>query len=138
MTNMIPQTEGAIPFPFDIAFVDSATSPAVRAQIENQLQRLTRFYERITFARVNVRIPHKHRTPGQRQFHVHVQVDLPGRSLVASRESSAGDRNMDIHRVVRDAFLKVTRQLEDFVKTRNRKKVLGANNSPLETIKPSA
>lgn len=117
MNTMIPQTEGTIPFPYDIAFVDSAASPAVRSQIEENLLRLCHFYDRITFARVYVRIPHKHRAQG-RQFHVHIQLDLPGRRLAASRETEADDRRADIHRAVRDAFAKITRQLEDFVKLR--------------------
>jgi ribosome-associated translation inhibitor RaiA len=124
MTNMIPLTEGTIPFPYDVAFVDSATSPAVRSQIEDNLLRLSHFYERITFARVYVRIPHKHRTQG-RQFHVHIQLDVPGRRLAASRETEPDDRHTDIHRAVRDAFMKMTRQLEDFVKHRNAKKGQG-------------
>lgn len=121
MNQMIPRTEVGIPYPYEITFVDSETSPAIRQQIEENLTRLAHFYNRITFAHVYVRIQHKRRLSA-RQFHIHVQLDVPGRRLAASREPDANDRHLDIQRAVRDAFHKVTRQLEDFVKYRNGRK----------------
>lgn len=115
--------ESSVPFPFEVSFVDSETSPAVRYQIEEHLARLSHFYDRITFAHVYVRIPHKHR--GARSFHIHIQLDVPGRRLVASRDPDATDKHTEIHLAVRDAFSKITRQLEDFVKHRQERKALG-------------
>lgn len=107
----------AIPFPYDVRFVDCETSPAIRSLIEDQLGRITHFYDRITSARVNVRIPHKH--GGVRYFHIHVQLEVPGRRLAVSREPEANEKHTDIKLAIRDAFQKMTRQLEDFVKYRN-------------------
>ena len=112
--------ESPIPFPYDIAFVDTDTSDAVRGQIEEHLARLSHFYDRITYARVNVRVPHKH--GGFRMFHIHVEVDVPGRRLAATREPELDDKHTEPRLAIRDAFHKVTRQLEDFVKQRNEKK----------------
>lgn len=112
--------ETSIPFPYDIAFVDTDTSDAVRDQIEEHLGRLTHFYDRITYARVNVRVPHKH--GGVRMFHIHIEVDVPGRRLAATREPELNDKHCDPRLAIRDAFHKITRQLEDFVKQRNEKK----------------
>ena len=112
--------ESPVPFPYEVSFIDSDTSPAVKAQVEEYLVRLSHHYDRITFAHVYVRIPHKHRS--NRLFHVHVQVDVPGRRLVVSREPEASDKHMDIRLALRDAFQKVTRQLEGFNKSRNEHK----------------
>jgi ribosomal subunit interface protein len=118
-------TGPSVPFPFDVSFVDSETSPAVRYQIEEHLERLSHFYDRITYAHVYVRIPHKH---GRRSFHVHVQLDVPGRRIAVSRDCEDSDKLMDVHIAVRDAFNKVTRQLEDFAKVRRGHKGLGLVN----------
>ena len=63
--------DAAIPFSYDIRFDDCTPSAAVRYAVEEQLSRLTRFFDRITDCRVSVRIPHKH--SGKRTFHINIQ-----------------------------------------------------------------
>jgi ribosome-associated translation inhibitor RaiA len=112
----LPQSTADIPFPYDISFVDSSPSDAVRFQIEEHLSRLGRFYDRITDCRVIIRIPHKH--GGARFFHIHLQLDVPGKRLAVSREPEVKDEHTAVRIAIRDAFHKLTRQLEDFVKAR--------------------
>ncbi|NJL25429.1 MAG: ribosome-associated translation inhibitor RaiA [Calothrix sp. SM1_5_4] len=112
-----PQAAALPYFPYNISFVDCDSSEALRGLVEDQLTRLSHFYDRITDAKVFVRIPHKH--SGARLFHIHVQLDVPGKRLVASREPAVDERHLDVRIAVRDAFQKLTRQLEDFVKSRN-------------------
>ena len=107
-----------IPFPYDIRFTDSESSPAVCFLVEEQLLKLSRIHDRITDCRVAVTIPHKH--SHARHFHVQIQLDVPGKRLAVSRDPKKDDGHMEIRRAVHDAFHKLTRQLEDFLKARNR------------------
>lgn len=109
-----------IPFPYDIRFVDTESSDAVKFQIEEQLARLAHHYDRITHARVLVRIPHKH--GHNRFFHIHVQLDIPGRRLAVSREPEANEKHTDIRLALKDAFQKLIRQLEDYTEARGQHK----------------
>ena len=115
-----------IPFPYEIRFVDTDTSVAAREQIEEYLSRLTHFHDRITFARVNVRVPHKHSL--KRQYHVHIEVDMPGRLLAVSREPEVTDKHLDIRSAIRDAFHKMNRLVDGFVKERNHHKGRGEHH----------
>lgn len=116
-TSLPNAGQGGVPFPYDIRFVDCESSPAARATIEEYLARMAHYYNRIDFGRVNVRIPHKH--GGIRFYHIHVQLDVPGKRLAVSREPEANDKHTDIRLAIRDAFHKLTRELKDFVKHRN-------------------
>lgn len=109
--------DGVVPFPYDVRFVDCEVSPAVRHLCEEYLARMAHFYDRIDFGRVYLRIPHKH--GHNRFFHVHVQLDIPGRRLVASREPEVNDKHMDVRLAIRDAFHSLQRELVDFTKRRN-------------------
>ncbi len=101
----------AIRFPYDISFADSDTSPATVEKIEGYLARLDRHYDRITDCKVFVRIPHK----GPKLFHVHIQLDIPGKRLAVSRDAEMDDSHATIQTAIKDAFQKITRQLEDHV-----------------------
>lgn len=98
-------------FYYEIEFVGCDPSDAVTALIEKKLRKLQQFFDRITAAYVTIRVPH-HR--GNRPFfHVHIHLDVPGRSIVVNREPERNEEHMDIGIAVRDAFDKATRQLED-------------------------
>jgi ribosome-associated translation inhibitor RaiA len=103
-------------FPYDISFIDCEPSAAVRFQIEENLSRVDHLYHRIIDCKVAVRIAHKHSK--NRFFHIHVQMDIPGRRLVVSRDTESPVKNTEIHRAVRDAFHKLARQLDDVTNIR--------------------
>ena len=121
-TSAGPLTQIAQPisFPYDITFADSEASPATRAKIEEYLTRLERHYDRIIDCKVFVRIPHKH--GGVRFFHIHIQLDIPGKRIAVSREPEINDDHVDPQMAIKDAFDKVMRQLDDYVKFRREKK----------------
>jgi ribosomal subunit interface protein len=105
-----------IPFPYDIRFTDSASSDAVRFQVEEHLRKLGRLYNRIIDCRVAVAIPHK--SKNTHSFQIHVQLDIPGKRLAVSRDVDEDDRHIKIRTAINDAFHKLTRQLEAFLETR--------------------
>lgn len=105
-----------VPFPYDISFADCESSPATRLKIEEQMLRLTRVFDRIQGVKVFIRIPHRH--GGLRQFHINIQVDVPGKRIAVSRDPEVTDDHRVIGLAIRDAFTKAVRQLECFAKLR--------------------
>ncbi len=114
----VPETP-TIGFPYDISFADSETSPATVERIETYLAKLSQRYDRITDCRVIVRIPHNH---GPKLFHVHIQLDVPGKRLAVGRDNEPDDSHSEIQTAIKDAFQKITRQLDDFTKIRKEHK----------------
>jgi ribosome-associated translation inhibitor RaiA len=104
-------------FPYDISFADCEPSPATIAKVEEHLTKLQRYYDRITDAKVIIRIPHKH--GGLRFFHIHLQLDVPGKRLAVSREPEANDDHTDIQTALKIAFEKLQHQLVEFARSRN-------------------
>lgn len=103
-------------FPYKIHFTDSPVSPAVQSQIEAHLAKIGQLHERINSCEVTVRIPHKHHA--KRFFHIHILLKVPGDQIVVSREHEDDEAHMKIETAVHDAFNKLSRQLNDFVKKR--------------------
>ncbi len=103
-------------FPYDVSFADCEISPATVANVEDHLIRLQRYYDRITDCRVVIRIPHKH--GGLRFFHIHIQLDVPGRRLAVSREPEANEDHTDIKMALKIAFEKMQHQLIEFTRVR--------------------
>ncbi|HRO66336.1 MAG TPA: HPF/RaiA family ribosome-associated protein [Pseudobdellovibrionaceae bacterium] len=118
-------------FPYEISFIDCDSSQALRSKIEKHLLKLERVSPRITDCKVMIRLRQK--THGQKRFHIHIQLDIPGQRLVVSREPQSGDSHSDAYIAVHDAFLKLTRRLEDFMKQRTDRRI---HSDPKETPSP--
>lgn len=110
ITDLAAPTIG---FPYDISFADSDTSPATVERIETCLAKLGQRFDRITDCRVIVRIPHNH---GPKLFHVHIQLDVPGKRLAVGKDTEPDDSHSEIQTAIKDAFQKITRQLDDYAK----------------------
>jgi ribosome-associated translation inhibitor RaiA len=106
----------AINFSFEISFKDTEPSDAARFQIAQYLAKLGQLSDRITDCRVVVSIPHKR--SGNRYFHIHATLDLPGKRLAVSREPETKEEHTDIHTAISACFHKLTRQMEDYLRTR--------------------
>ena len=104
-------------FPYEISFKDTESSDAIRFQIEQYLAKLSRLFDRITDCRVVVSIPHKR--SGNRFFHVHATMDLPGKRIAVSREPEVKDEHTEIHTAISSTFHKLTRQMEDYLRSRS-------------------
>lgn len=103
-------------FYYEIDFTDCEPSEAVRKKIEKKLERLQRFYDRIISCHVTVRIPHLHRVV--HFYHIQIRLEIPEKVFLVNREPGKNYAHTDINVAIRDAFNKLTRQLEDFTKHR--------------------
>lgn len=64
-----------MPVPLQITFRDFDSSDAVKARVEEEAEKLGRYYPRIVSARVVLEQPHKHKAKGN-TFHVGIYIDL--------------------------------------------------------------
>jgi ribosomal subunit interface protein len=101
--------------PLSITFRNMASSPAIEADIREKAAKLEAFHGRITSARVVVETPHRQHRQGK-LFHVSIDLRVPGRQLVVSREPAAHHAYEDVYVAIRDAFDEVKRQLEDYAR----------------------
>ncbi len=103
-------------FYYEIDFADFKVSSTITKKIEAKLQKLIRHSNRIISAHVTVRLPHRHRN--KHIYHIQVQLDVPGHSIVVNREPEMNYAHSDINVAIRDVFDKVTRKLDEVFETR--------------------
>ncbi|MBX7101524.1 MAG: HPF/RaiA family ribosome-associated protein [Myxococcaceae bacterium] len=88
-------------------------SPALEAAIHAELAQLDALFPRITACRVVLDQPHRHHRHG-RHFGVKVELTVPGKVLVASRDPAEHDAASDPYVALGEAFSAVRRQLDDY------------------------
>jgi ribosome-associated translation inhibitor RaiA/cold shock CspA family protein len=96
--------------PLKITTRDFALSDAFDAEIREKAAALDTFYHRITGCDVTVEAPVDHHRKGG-PFEVRIRLTVPGRELVANRQSEEG-----LAAAIREAFDAIRRQLEDYVR----------------------
>jgi cold shock CspA family protein len=99
--------------PLQIVFEHIGSSEAIEAAVRKEAQRLERFYDRVTSARVVIGRPqHRHRKGDT--YSVRIHLALPGGNHVdITREPAATGRHEDAYVMIRDAFDAAARQLQD-------------------------
>ena len=103
--------------PLQITFRNMPASLAVRARIEEQVEKLLRFNERLTSCHVVVRAPHRHQRKGK-LYQVSIDAKVPGKEIAVNRDPGENGAHHDVYVAVRDAFTALTRQLEDVTRIR--------------------
>lgn len=98
--------------PLQITFRNMPASLAVRARIEEQAAKLTRFDDRLMSCRVVVRAPHRHHRKGK-LYQVSIDAKVPGTEIAVNRDPGENHAHQDVYVAVRDAFNALTRRLED-------------------------
>ena len=88
-------------------------SPALEAAVHAELAQLDALFPRITACRVVLDQPHRHHRHG-RHFGVKVELTVPGKVLVASRDPVDHDTALDPYVALSEAFAAVRRQLDDY------------------------
>ena len=101
--------------PLQVSFRHMEHSDAIEAKIGERAEKLNHFYDDIMSCRVVVEPAHKHKHKGN-LYQVHIDVTVPGRELVVTREPDAQQAHEDIYVSIRDAFNAMERQLEDYIR----------------------
>lgn len=106
--------------PLSIHFHEMEPSPAVEAEVRKKVEKLQRYYSRITSCRVTITADHRRHNQGN-TYLVRLDISLPGSDVVVTRDP--GDRNAhtDVYVALRDAFRAAERQLKAAVKVRRRR-----------------
>jgi len=98
-----------------LSFRDMEPSAAVESAIREKAAKLEEFCDRITSARIVVESPHRRHHQGK-LYHVRIDLRVPGREIVVSREPSEHHAYEDVYVAIRDAFDGARRQLEDYAR----------------------
>lgn len=98
--------------PLQITFRHLDPSEAIENNIRKHADELDQFYDHIMSCHVVVDAAHQHHHQGK-LYQVHIDVTVPGREFVASREPGQHHAHEDIYVAIRDAFNAIRRQLED-------------------------
>jgi ribosomal subunit interface protein len=101
--------------PLQITFHQMEPSAALEAQIREHAARLDRFYDSIMTCRVLVEASHRRRRKGN-LYRVRVDITVPGKELVITRDPPEHQAHQDPYVSIRDAFDAARRQLEDFAR----------------------
>lgn len=100
---------------FSITFRDMLPSDAVKFAIENRIEKLERFFDRIISCRVTVSAPHRHHSHG-RVYHIDVQLKVPRKIIFVGHDREKNRAHEDIYVAIRDTFDAVDRSLENYVR----------------------
>ncbi|MEJ2652343.1 MAG: ribosome-associated translation inhibitor RaiA [Gammaproteobacteria bacterium] len=105
--------------PLQINFRNMEGSEAMRNNIEERAGKLDQFCDQIMSCRVMVEAQHRHRQAGN-IYHVRIDITVPGKELVVSREPHEHHSHTDAYVAIRDAFNAARRQLENYARQRRR------------------
>lgn len=99
--------------PLEITFHNMDSSDFLEAKVRERVDKLERFAGgRLIRCAVAVEAPHKshHR---QNIYHVRIEMSVPGKELVVSRDPGDIDAHRDVYVAIRDAFDAAERQLAE-------------------------
>ncbi len=95
-----------------ITFRGVSPSDALNATLNRHIDKLETFYDRIMNCRVMVECSHRHQHGDL--YHIRIDVTVPGKELVITRNPPEHQENEDIYVAIRDAFNTAERILKDF------------------------
>lgn len=101
-----------------ISFLDFPESEAVRLAVENRIEKLAHFYERIVSCHVYISCPHRHRHTSDRIFRVLVRIHVPKKEIITGDHASGNESHTDIYIAITDAFDAAERILQDYARIR--------------------
>jgi cold shock CspA family protein len=118
-------------------------SAAVAARLQEEADKLERYFDRITSCRVIVEARHRHHRRGD-PFHIRIELGVPGKELVVTHEPTLKQEvqgewhkhlevegpHKDVYVAIRDAFRAMRRQLKDYVHSSLRHDVKTHHTAP--------
>jgi ribosomal subunit interface protein len=101
--------------PLEITFRGMSHSDAVEAKIREKTAKLEQFCDHIISCKVAVELEHHHQHQGN-LFHVRIDLSVPNKHIVVSREHHDKQAHEDMYVALRDAFDAAKRQLEEYAR----------------------
>ncbi|MEQ8370017.1 MAG: HPF/RaiA family ribosome-associated protein [Alphaproteobacteria bacterium] len=118
--------------PLEITFRNMDRSQAVVDRVNEKMEWLAKFYERIEHCRVVIEAPHRNHSKGN-HYKVHLTVGVPGQDIVAGAHVGKSPAHEDVYVAVRDAFNAARRELKSHnQKQRGEVKSHGDDTLPAE------
>lgn len=114
--------------PLEITFHGVPHSDAVEARIREKADKLEQHCHTITSCRVAVEAEHHHQHHGN-LYKVRLDIQVPNRHIVVSRDHHDKQAHQDVYVALRDAFAAASRQLEDYVRVQRGEVKQHANRS---------
>lgn len=96
--------------PLELAFHNMEPSDSIEQKVRERVDRLHRYFARINSVRVAVEVPHRSQKHAL-TYHVRIQVGVPDKELVVSRDPGDRGAHYDPMLAVRDAFEAMEKQL---------------------------
>ena len=104
-----------------IVFEHVEHSQAIEDRVRTEVDKLEKFFDRITSGRVSVSRPQRRHHKGD-AYEIRIQLSVPGASdIVVSREPGDTKAHTDVYVAIRDAFKAARRQLQDRTRIRQDK-----------------
>jgi ribosome-associated translation inhibitor RaiA len=104
--------------PLQVTFRHVPHSKTIELGINQQLEKLYHFCDRIIRCQVVVEAPHQHHRQGN-VYHVRINLTLPGEELVIKQNSSPDQKHDNIHLTIRHAFDVAQRKLKRYSSMQN-------------------
>lgn len=101
--------------PLEIVFRGIPHSDAVETRIREKTSKLETFCDKITSCKVAVESEHHHQHQGN-LYKIRIDLNVPGKHIVVSRDHHDKQSHEDIYVALRDAFAAATRQLEEYMR----------------------
>jgi ribosome-associated translation inhibitor RaiA len=106
--------------PLEVIFRNMKASARIEGLIEQHVGKLKKLYPRIIWSRVTIEVPNK-KTRTDDIPSVHIEIHVPGQSLVIKREHHAKTRHQkpDVDTALHDAFEAATVKLKTYKTRKN-------------------
>lgn len=98
--------------PVQISFRGMDPSEFLEAEVRRRVAGLGQVAGRIVACKVMLEETHRRHTKGN-VYHVRIDITVPGREIVVSRDTGENHAHEDMHVAIRDAFQAARRRLED-------------------------
>jgi ribosomal subunit interface protein len=122
--------EEEVKIPLQITSRSFSSSEALNQLVEEELEGLAKFFDRIQSCHVTVEQPHRHQRQGN-HFKVRVELVVPGTELVVNRSPDEHESHENPYATVVEAFGSMKRMLQDYArKQRGEVKRLAARPIP--------
>lgn len=100
--------------PLELSFHNVEPSDAIRARVEERVERLQRFFQGIISCRVSIEVPAKSQF-NTIFYSVHIFLSVPGQEIVVSGAPRPdASQHTDVYVAIRDAFNVAERRLKDY------------------------